>query len=103
MEAVTSLLSTESSKLPKTVSSLLEISSFFLSDFSTKWNPLDLDMMKKRHEQLESHLYTSGKMNSRQPDELIAQPAQDVPISGWCILVENRGWKPCPIGLYNEN
>jgi len=100
MEPVTSLLSTESSKLPKTVSSLLEVS--FLSDSSTKWSPLDLDMMKKRHEQLESHLYTSGKTYSRQPDELIAQPAQDVPISGWCILVENRGWKPCPIGLYNN-
>jgi hypothetical protein len=66
-----------------------------------KWGPLDLDMMKKRHEQLQSHI--SGEINSRRPEELIAQPAQDVPISGWCILVENRGWKPCPVGLYNEN
>ncbi|KIM47925.1 hypothetical protein M413DRAFT_7067 [Hebeloma cylindrosporum] len=84
MEAVTLLLSTGSSKIPQT------------------WGPLDLDMMKKRHEQLQSHLYTDEK-NSTQPDELIAQPAKDVPISGWCILVENRSWKSCPVGIYNEN
>jgi ribosomal biogenesis protein LAS1 len=104
MEAMNILLSKESSNWSKTVSYYPEVStSFFVSNPSRKWNPCDLDMMEKRHEQLRSFLHSLGEINSRHPDETMAEPAQDIAIPGWCILVENRGWKSCPIGIYNEN
>jgi len=106
MEAVTTLLSTGSAKFPKTVSYLPEAQSFlfyFKLTLPPKWGPFDLDIMNKRQEQLQSHLHTSSEINSIHPDETIAQPAYYVPISGWCILVENRGWKSCPVGNYYEN
>jgi len=85
VEAVNILLSKESSKWSKT------------------WDLCDLDMMKNRLEQLQFYLHSSGETNSTHPEKIMAEPAQDVAIPGWCILVENRGWEPCPIGIYNEN
>ncbi|KAH9486690.1 Pre-rRNA-processing protein las1 [Psilocybe cubensis] len=63
------------------------------------WKPDDLEVMKERHNILQSYESFQATSNSTEP---AATTSQQISIPGWHAMDENA-WRPCPIGVYKEN
>ena len=75
------------------------------------WEDNALDVMSDRLSQLEpdtNHAKSSPspgipedvEMTNRSDTSTKTSPGQSLSVSGWRLLDESSGWKPCPIGVY---